>query len=330
MPGISLLFGPLLLGVILNAMLYGVCILQSFIYQQTYKQDPKWIRYFVLYLFLLESANTVFDIGLVFEPLVINYGNPKSITISPVMIIADPLVTVLISMPVQFFIAWRIKVITDSWIMPSIIGFFGICAFIGGIATAISVSFIREWANFHHFEGAVITWLAASAVADLLITSTLSLSLYRRKTGVKATDDKISRIIRLTVQTGLVTALFATADVVIFLTVDNTTLNFFWDLALSKLYTNSLLSTLNARAGWDHLTGQTMDDSSNVLFSRSAPLKTTDVLELETNPRHNVKGGVHVKRPDLENAVVIHQIVESMADTELYGSSGFKSNAEKV
>jgi len=43
--------------------------------------------------------------------------------------------------------------------------------------------------------------------------------------------------------------------------------NFLWDLALSKLYTNSLLSTLNARAGWNNLAGQ---GSTNLLFTEAS------------------------------------------------------------
>jgi hypothetical protein len=42
--------------------------------------------------------------------------------------------------------------------------------------------------------------------------------------------------------------------------------NFLWDLALSKLYTNSLLSTLNARAGWNNLSGQS---GTNLLFTEA-------------------------------------------------------------
>jgi len=40
--------------------------------------------------------------------------------------------------------------------------------------------------------------------------------------------------------------------------------NFIWDLPLSKLYTNSLLSTLNSRAGWNNLTGT--EAGHSVLF----------------------------------------------------------------
>lgn len=41
--------------------------------------------------------------------------------------------------------------------------------------------------------------------------------------------------------------------------------NFVWDFALSKLYTNSLLSTLNARVGWNNVNG-VENDTNNVLF----------------------------------------------------------------
>lgn len=43
-----------------------------------------------------------------------------------------------------------------------------------------------------------------------------------------------------------------------------------WDLPLSKLYTNALLSTLNARVGWDRLHGA--QDSDNPLFGQSTPV----------------------------------------------------------
>ncbi|KAJ3513585.1 hypothetical protein NLJ89_g2866 [Agrocybe chaxingu] len=301
MPPTLLLFGPLLIGVCLNMILYGVSCVQ------------------VLYLFILETANTGFNIGLLYEPLVLYYGEQRSFEISPLMLIMDPIVTVMISTPVQLFIAWRIRIISNYIIMPIIIVFFGTCAFIGGIALTVCVSYIRPWARFTEFEGAVITWLAASAAADLLITASLSWSLRQRRTGIKVTDDKIARIIRLTVQTGLVTAIFATVDVVVFLTVKGTTLNFIWDLPLSKLYTNALLSTLNARAGWGNLTGQSMEDN-NLLFSRVERRKhgvltnhtMSGVIEMEV--ARTQMSEHHLKLGKLENAVEVTTIVERISD----------------
>ncbi|KAG6373661.1 hypothetical protein JVT61DRAFT_6327 [Boletus reticuloceps] len=47
--------------------------------------------------------------------------------------------------------------------------------------------------------------------------------------------------------------------------------NFIWDLTLSKLYSNSLLSTLNARGGWK----ATSSVRDNVLFRNEANGETT-------------------------------------------------------
>jgi len=100
----------------------------------------------------------------------------------------------LISTSVQFFISWRIRIISNSLVMPAIIAFLGMCAFgmldlymyflcpetcltAGGIALSVCVALEPEFARFHHFDPAIITWLAASALADLLITGTLAWSL---------------------------------------------------------------------------------------------------------------------------------------------------------
>ncbi|KAF8061621.1 hypothetical protein FPV67DRAFT_288695 [Lyophyllum atratum] len=323
MPSVELLFGPMLIGVFLNMILYGILIVQTFIYYQTYKKDAPWIRYFILYLFVLETLNTGFDLGMMYEPLVKRYGTPRATEIAPIMLSADPIVTVMVSTSVQLFIAWRIKIITNSTLITSIVCFFSVCSFVGGVATTISVTLIPQYARLQEFHGAVITWLGASAAADVVITGSLVRSLWKRKTGIKDTDDKISRIIRLTVQTGAITAVSAFADVAIFLLLPHTTLNFVWDFALSKLYTNALMSTLNARAGWSNLTGRDYE-THNVLFGQQEPTNgsrrtdgrsnrqiiTTGVYELEPPP--TIKGSS--SHYDVEDGITVTKVVERMED----------------
>ncbi|KIJ24708.1 hypothetical protein M422DRAFT_39048, partial [Sphaerobolus stellatus SS14] len=183
------------------------------------------------------------------------------------------LVTVLISVPVQLFITWRIKVLSGSNVIPGLIVFFAICSFGGATATTISVSIIREFARFHQFDSAIIIWLASSSLADIIITSTLVWSLRSRKTGHPETDDVVNRIIVLAIQTGAITAIFALLDFVFFLAIPQIYLfhsNFLVDFPLSKLYSNSLLSTLNARAGWSN-TLMDRRRQNNVLFGLGSP-----------------------------------------------------------
>ncbi|KIJ24702.1 hypothetical protein M422DRAFT_274451, partial [Sphaerobolus stellatus SS14] len=79
------------------------------------------------------------------------------------------------------------------------------------------------------------------------------------------TDDVVNKIIVLTIQSGAITALFALLDFVLFLAIPSSTANFLVDFPLSKLYSNSLLSTLNARVGWSNTLGDRRHQD-NVLF----------------------------------------------------------------
>jgi len=156
------------------------------------------------------------------------------------------------STPIQLFLAWRVKLTSNSTVIPLIICIFAVTSLIGGVATTISICFIKQLSQLHRFEPAVLVWLVSSAVADVLITSSLSLNLYHRKTGIRTTDDLLDRIIRLTIQTGLVTTTVAIAELVVYSTT-TTTLFCLFDFVLAKLYSNSLLSTLNAREHWRSL-----------------------------------------------------------------------------
>ncbi|KAF9228352.1 hypothetical protein BS17DRAFT_692255, partial [Gyrodon lividus] len=296
-------FGPMLIGVFLNSMLYGVVPLTSdiciktFVYFQSYKKDSPWIKCFVCYLLFCETLNTGFDIGMMYEPLIVRYGD-----LSLIRIPQDPVMTVMISSAVQLFIAWRVKVMSGSKFVPFMISFFAVTSLIGGIATTVSVTIINDYASLHRLDGAVITWLGSSAAADVIITVSLVWSLassepakkYRQKTGFAATDDLINRLIRLTVQTGLITAVSATLDVSIFLA--GTTLNYIWDFALSKLYSNSLLSTLNARGGWK----ASSSVRENVLFGPGAATSVTSAPVVTISQTHSY-GRKQVRKLGLSN-----------------------------
>ncbi|KAJ6484018.1 hypothetical protein C8R45DRAFT_1099184 [Mycena sanguinolenta] len=255
---VTLLFGPMLIGVLLNTMLYGVMAVQAFMYYSRYKTDRAWFRYLVLYLVIIETANWVCDVGLIYEPLIIRFGHPEALTISPVL---------------QVFIAWRILVVTRSYVLPGIIFILAMVSLAGGVATTTVVSIHPAFASFSHFRIEVATWLISSTVCDAVLTASLVHSLARfhlfiwtRKTNMVGTDSYINKIIRLSIQTGSITAIAALLDLIFFLTIPKTSFNFLFDFPLSKLYTNALISTLNARPWQEHFSH---DDAPNALFEQS-------------------------------------------------------------
>ncbi|KAF7354182.1 hypothetical protein MVEN_01105900 [Mycena venus] len=165
MGGVDLLFGPMLIGVLLNMMLYGAVVTQ------------------MMYLLLAQTANVVIQCGILYEPLITSYGSEAAVTISPKLLPADPFLISIVSAPVQLFAAWRIKVITGSFILPGLIGLLSLVSFGSGINMAIKVFLFPDFRQFDSFAESAIIWLASSAVCDIIIAVGTTYTLYTRKTG---------------------------------------------------------------------------------------------------------------------------------------------------
>ncbi|KAJ7159390.1 hypothetical protein C8R43DRAFT_994546 [Mycena crocata] len=242
---VHLLFGPMLIGVFFNMILFGVLISQQLTYFKTSGRDPTYMKVFVWCIFVVECANTAFDMHYMYEPLILRYGAfPDTL---PTVFMTQPLCIVLVGFPIQLFFIWRIRKLTGSNILPAFITLFALASAGGGLATSVRVPATKHFSKIPNLFRSAEIWLIGEAVTDLLIAGSLSIALQKSKTGFALTDTVVDKIIRMTVQTGMFTALFSILDMVSFLTVKDATLNFMWNIPISKLYSNAFLSTLNAR-----------------------------------------------------------------------------------
>ncbi|KAE9395186.1 hypothetical protein BT96DRAFT_159463 [Gymnopus androsaceus JB14] len=247
----SKIFTPLFIGTLLNILLLGVTSMQALYYFQTYKRDPIWFRLLVSYLTLAELVNTICDIAIVYEPLILRYGSPVPFT--PKFLPADAVITALISTPVQLFMAWRIKKITKSTLLCALTTFASLCSLAGGVWLSISSITDSPFNQSQSSQGPdrtpVIIWLAFSGATDLLIIFIVAGSLMKKRkryhdaSNDPALDSTFNRVIMRNIQTGSVTAFAVLTELVVFLTINGVPYFFIWDLILSKLYTNSLLTS---------------------------------------------------------------------------------------
>ncbi|KAI0322364.1 hypothetical protein OF83DRAFT_797809 [Amylostereum chailletii] len=281
--------GPIFIGTILNVVLYGISIAQTYIYLTTYKRDRLWMKLVVGVVFLADTLNAVFDIEYTYNSLVNHYNDPAAIQKAnwvfatgaflhlglstsahvfplirhtPFFLIEsnaarssppDPAMTSIIGTIVQLFFAWRVKVLTGSNITVAILVVGAVISCLGGIATSIAIGIVPRWLEFQKFEIPVIIWLTVSALVDTTITAIMVWHLRKHKRGFKLSDDLLDKIIRLTVQTGMLTSVWAIVDLCVYLSIP-TGIHLIFNLPLSKLYSNSLLSSLNSRAGWKYAT----------------------------------------------------------------------------
>ncbi|KAF5365399.1 hypothetical protein D9757_011665 [Collybiopsis confluens] len=254
-PDPKLVLGPFLLGVMFNIGLEGALVVQFWHYWETFRNDKTWIRLFLLYLFIMETLNTGFGIAIVWEPLMTNYGTPAALTFFPTYLPTQPFVTTLISTPMQIFVAWRIYASTRSMWMPLAIIICAIGSIAGAYWTGATVIIVKTFLRKEEINHPSIVWSSFTTAADCLMTFSLtyimassasSLELLKHRRKSSAHVHGTTRAIQVVIQTGVLTAIFAILDIVLFVTQENT-INFVWDFGLSKLYTNILIATFNAR-----------------------------------------------------------------------------------
>jgi len=293
----TLVLGPMFIGLIFNTLLYGVMVTQIFLYFTKYKRDKLWLKIFVIVLLAADTLTSAFDVACVYIPLVTNFGNPYYIEFAFWVDVTEPVMTGICAMMVQMFFAWRIKVLTNNIPLVCLVVFSSIVMGCGALGTSIAIHKIPAWEDFHQFKAIVIVWLVGAIVTDTLITASLVLRLKQHDNGFPGTTDRLNKIIRLTVQTGLATTIIEIVHLVTFLALA-TGIHLIFNLPLGRLYTNSLMSTLNARASdWNN---------NSVLDANPGSMAVSRERTLQFS--HN--GAKQMTSPEVFVDIEAHQMVD--------------------
>lgn len=144
----------------------------------------------------------------------------------------------LISTPVQVYLAWRLQKVTESYILAGVIivlslGALGSYYFliktrmsvthifpvVGGVLTGYNVILTPAFSAFGGFAYAPTLWLTSAAAADVVIAGGLVWFLAKNKAGFSQTRSVVDKIIISTVQSGVVTSVVAVITLVIFLAI---------------------------------------------------------------------------------------------------------------
>ncbi|KAF5335631.1 hypothetical protein D9758_014797 [Tetrapyrgos nigripes] len=270
-------YAPMFVGSVLGSVLYGILIVQTYIYVLSCKRDPLWIKLLIAYLFVADTANTVFDLGMVYEPLLLKWGERSVLAESPLFLRADV----------------NINTHPDFHGMANH-GYHGIALSIRGDNLS-GVGFLG-FAKFDDFRAAPIIWLMTSALADVVIAIYLVYALAKKKSNLSILNDQVDRIIRISIQTGAITAIGAATDAIVFIILPHSTVFFAWDLCLSKLYTNTLLSSLNARNNYRYRNVKAAP-TPNALFDYSEDTSTTFSLDPRTTQSRTLNDSIPMYSP---------------------------------
>ncbi|KAF8589652.1 hypothetical protein K439DRAFT_326265 [Ramaria rubella] len=158
-----------------------------------------------------------------------------------------PIMVPIISCTVHFFFAWRIWVLARSYLIVGTIILLSLAQGSAGIASGIQLRRLQSFVEVGTLFPAVSVWHGGSALVDIIIAVAMTYLLTRDRNALKDTNDFISRLVRLTVETGILTATVSTVDLVLFNVYKRNNLHMGPAIVLAKLYTNTMMAIFNNR-----------------------------------------------------------------------------------
>ncbi|KIY49129.1 hypothetical protein FISHEDRAFT_72938 [Fistulina hepatica ATCC 64428] len=239
---------PLLTGYIMNAMLYGCLLMQLYWYYMSFPRDPRFLKLFTAVLFCLETTQTALIMYDALESFALDFGSVDQLNKVHSAWMNIPIMTGIVSSLVHSFFCWRIYTLSKNLISIAVVMTFSLCQLITAIYFGSRVYHIGEYSLLQaSTQVPCSVWLASSAVADILIALAMCYYLWRIPKSFRRTELLISKLIRSTVETGTITAIFAIILVVLYTSLENGSYYACMGAMLAKLYSNVALAVLNSR-----------------------------------------------------------------------------------
>jgi len=250
-PDIADITAAPLLGTIWNWALYGVLVVQFYVYSYNFEKDRKFLKILVYAIFLLETVQTVLSLVDLYYRFASGFGNIQRLIEPHLSPFDGPIIGAIVSVTVQYFFAYRVWILSKKkawWLcllicLCSIVD--GAAAFAGGIYVHVNKSLAHGWI----LKDFALTWLVGNTVTDILITAAMIYYLKSRQSDAAAaySDHALSRMVRLTVETNVLTTITGVVALLLIAIYPNKIWYTCPTAFLGKLYSNTLLVSLNNR-----------------------------------------------------------------------------------
>jgi hypothetical protein len=240
-------FGAVFIGVIVASLLHGVSVVQAWYY--FLHQNDNWsLKGLVTAVMVFDSMHELLIAHSLYVYTITNWGNPEELGIIVWSLIVEVLFNGLTALLVQSFLAMRVwKLSNRNKLLTGVVGILVLAEFSCVVAYTVLTLHLQTFEQLTKYKFLSILVNALAAAGDVLIAATLCVLLHRSRTGFQRSDTMINKLILFAVNTGVLTSLCAVASLISIVVAGNTFIYIAFYFCIGRLYSNSLLATLNAR-----------------------------------------------------------------------------------
>ncbi|KAJ7050347.1 hypothetical protein C8F01DRAFT_1179534 [Mycena amicta] len=244
--------GALLVGTLISYILLGITSAQVYLYFTRFPDDGMRMKLLVGFIWIFEMAHAGCIGHVIYYGAVLNYGNPASLEKMPVSLGLSVILASTITASVQGFFAFRIWSLAPTKFVRIVPVLVWISAFVYLIATAAASALEVSAASVPAFIDQYGWLLLVPWIINLINDNTITISLVllllsTRTKGLNRTTALLDKLIKWTIETGMITSMFSIVTLS-FYERDRST--FIWlgiQFVKARLFANSLLASLNSR-----------------------------------------------------------------------------------
>ncbi|KAF7354842.1 hypothetical protein MSAN_01398600 [Mycena sanguinolenta] len=273
---ISLTLGAFIAGGMVAVGLSAIVGFQTFLYFQIFPLDTLPYKLLVAWIWLTDTGHTIAICITVWQYAILNFNNPAILLEITSGFPVNIMLTLIATLNANIFYAWRIHKMSkyNWWLTVPIVCFCFPSARYKEIQfdSVLVVSsknrtgfiklqtqllkcklIIKNWAALAaRAQGAIVRGMAVSVATDIFISAARYYYLRDLKQGYMATQEMVDAVVIFTINDGILTCAMFIATIACFLAMPQ---NFVWAglyFTVSKLFSNSILATLNLRNWYRH------------------------------------------------------------------------------
>ncbi|KAJ3776763.1 hypothetical protein EV361DRAFT_116105 [Lentinula raphanica] len=294
-------FGAVMVGSFLSSILWGVSTFQVYLYFMKYYDSDSWqMKALIAFLWACDTANEVLIIKANFRVPILNWGDVAGINKQQLELMDHTVTEALVIILVQGWFIRRIYLFNkDRWFM-ALVMFILSCWLMIGTIVYLAFGYGRLITTLSTQREVILnmTLRAAAVVVDIAIAVNMIYLLRAQNSMLfKSSRRMVNRILLLSVNSSFITAIFATATLILLASQPQNLYYCIPELSLCSIYFSSLLANLNAR---NYIRGEehTINTFSSINFH-------TNPISLQSLPRqHSTIGGSMTQGTKVSDMVV--------------------------
>ncbi|KAK0454323.1 hypothetical protein EV421DRAFT_2029418 [Armillaria borealis] len=246
---IERLSGPQVVAYLLHWGLFGTLSVQLYLYYLAFPKDRKFTKCLVYGIYVVELVQTMLLTHDAFASFGYGFGDFEALTEVRFSWLIVPIMGAAAAFVGQCFYAYRIFILSRSRIVPTFVICVSLTSYVAAIIAGVYTFEAGDITKLNNRKTSIAIgiWCGGSALCDVVIAICMTYYLMRSNTGFRRTQILVTKLIRLTIETGSLTAVVALVTIILFLAFPHQAFYGTPALIISKMYANTIYMVLNSR-----------------------------------------------------------------------------------